>query len=229
MVNKSVFMINGWLLLLLLASTSVSALSMQWTALPATSTKQGNPGSILNNPVFEFKNAGKGGLDWIATGKGPRGGSGKQELWLFDNSKAGIPGTSEAATTFSVTSNSVAFIMNGDHNDGYAQFFVDDVSVGIFDLYHRGRSILAVTGLDLIIHSLKIVQLGYHNPASTKADVAIFGGAAFNEKGNVTEITEPPVATLFLMGFLYFWGRWAYPGISRSRMIKNKNQTSSWT
>lgn len=226
MIGKSAFMIN--VLLLSLASTSVSALSIQWIALPETATQQGNPGLILGNPVLEFRNAGEGGIDWTATGIGPRGSYGDQELWLLDDSKAGILGTSEATTKFLVTSNSVAFIMNGDHNDGYAQFFVDDTDVGIFDLYHRGRSILAITGLDFVRHSLKVVQLGYHNPASTKADVAIFGGAAFNIPADIAEIIEPPVATLFLIGLLYFWGRRRFPGISRSRMIKHENQTSSW-
>lgn len=101
----------------------------------------------------------------------------------------------------------VAFIMKGDHNDGYAQFFVDDTEVGVFDLYHLERAILAVTGLELVMHSLKVMQFGYHNPASTKADVAIFGGAAFNVVTSTTEIIEPPVWVLFLTGFLYFIGR----------------------
>jgi len=97
--------------------------------------------------------------------------------------------------------------MKGDHNDGYAQFFVDDTEVGVFDLYHLERAILAVTGLELVMHSLKVMQFGYHNPASTKADVAIFGGAAFNVVTSTTEIIEPPVWVLFLTGFLYFIGR----------------------
>lgn len=207
MANKSYFVINGLLLVWLLTGTPVSALSIQWLPLSDSATREGNPGSILGSPVLDFKNAGKDGMDWIAMGIGPRGGYGKQELWLFDNLKAGIPGTSEAATTFSVVSSSVAFIMKGDHNDGYAQFFVDDTEVGVFDLYHLGRVILAVTGLELVMHSLKVVQLGYHNPASTKADVAIFGGAAFNAVTSPTEIIEPPVWALFLTGFLYFIGR----------------------
>ncbi len=207
MANKLNLVINGLLLAWLLTGTPVSALSIQWLSMPDAATRQGNPEWIFGSPVLNFKNAGKDGIDWVATGVGPRGGYGKQELWLLDDSKAGILGTSEATTTFSVISNSVVFILNGDHNDGYAQFYVDDADIGIFDLYHRGRTILAVTGLELVMHSLRIVQLGYHNPASTKADVAIFGGAAFNVATSNTEIIEPPILLLFLTGFAYFIGR----------------------
>lgn len=210
MTRKSYFFVNGLLagllLVWLMVSMPAAALSIQWLPLPETATKRGNPGSILGSPVLDFKNAGKGGLDWTATGIGPRGGLGKQELWLLDDSKAGIPGTSEATTTFSVASNSVAFIMNGDHNDGYAQFFVDDNEIGIFDMFRRGRAILAVTGLELIMHSIKVVQLGYHHPDTYKADIAIMGGAAFNVAAINTEIGEPPAWVLFLTGLLFLVG-----------------------
>ncbi len=54
--------------------------------------------------------------------------------------------------------------MNGDHNDGFARFFVDSIDIGTFDLHQRGLQNLAVTGLDAIAHTLTIVQLGLHNP-----------------------------------------------------------------
>ena len=123
-----------------------------------------------------------------------------QELWLYADSAGNIPGTSEATTTFKKISNSVSFIMTGDHNDGFSQFFVDNIDVGTFDLYQTGNRNLIVTGLDSIAHSLKIVQLGEHNLLSRKGDVAILGGAAFNL------ISEPTTLALFLIASLYFIG-----------------------
>ncbi len=184
--------------ILLLAYSHASAISIQWLPL-GTTTAEGNPSTLLGNPVLEYQNAGIGGIDWVTSGIGPRGGLEVQELWLFDDSAGGVPGTSEATTTFSIASNSVGFMMNGDHNDGFAQFFVDGVDVGIYDLFQIGRSSLVVTGLNLAAHTLKVVQLGLHNPASTKGDVAIFGGAAFNTQA----VSEPAVMSLFFFPLLY--------------------------
>jgi len=191
---------------LLLISSHASALSMKWIPL-VTTEKNGNPVSVEGHAVLEYRNAGKSGIDWIVTGDGPTGGKGVRELWLFDNSAAGIPGTSQATTSFSAASNSVGFVMAGDHNDGFAQFFVDNIDVGTYDMYRGGNRILVVEGLDPIAHSLKIVQLGLHNPHSTKGDVAIFGGAAFNMP--VSPVPEPETYAMVLAGLvlLGFAGR----------------------
>ncbi|MBS0300291.1 MAG: PEP-CTERM sorting domain-containing protein [Proteobacteria bacterium] len=185
------------LIALLLISSHASALSTKWISLETTE-KNGNPVSVEGNPVIEYRNAGKGGIDWVVTGDGPTGGRGIKELWLFDDSAAGIPGTSQAATSFSVASNSVGFVMAGDHNDGFAQFFVDGIDVGTYDMYRGGNRILVVDGLDSTAHSLRIVQLGLHNPHSTKGDVAIFGGAAFNTP--ISLIPEPEFYAMLLAG-----------------------------
>lgn len=184
---------------LLLISSNVSAFSIEWLPL-VTTEKNGNPLSIHDNPVLEYRNAGKGGIDWVVTGDGPTGGRGIRELWLFDDSAAGILGTSQATTSFSVASNAVGFVMAGDHNDGFAQFLVDNIDVGTFDMYRGGNRILAVTGLDFMAHTLTIVQLGEHNPNSTKGDVAIFGGAAFNTP--IAAIPEPQTYAMFLAGLI---------------------------
>lgn len=184
---------------LLLFSSHVSAFSVEWISL-TTTERNGNPLNIHGNSVIEYRNAGKGGIDWTVTGDGPTGGRGIRELWLFDDSAAGIPGTSQAATSFSVASNSVGFVMAGDHNDGFAQFFVDGIDVGTYDMYRGGNRILVVTELDSAIHSLRIVQLGLHNPSSTKGDVAIFGGAAFNMP--ISPVPEPQVYAMLLSGLI---------------------------
>ena len=186
-------------IVLFFISPNALAFSIEWLPL-VTTEKNGNPLSIQGNPVLEYKNAGKGGIDWVVTGDGPTGGRGIRELWLFDDSAAGIPGTSQATTTFSVISNAVGFVMAGDHNDGFAQFFVDGIDVGTFDMYRSGNRILAVTGLDFMAHTLKIVQLGEHNPNSTKGDVAIFGGAAFNTP--IAAIPEPQTYAMLLVGLI---------------------------
>ncbi len=64
------------------------------------------------------------------------------------------------------------------------------------DMYRTGNIILVVTELDSVAHSLRIVQLGRHNPNSTKGDVAIFGGAAFNTPA----IPEPQTYLMLLAG-----------------------------
>ena len=186
---------------LLLFSSHVSAFSVGWIPL-TTAERNGNPLNIHGNPVIEYRNAGKGGIDWTVTGDGPTGGRGIRELWLFDNSAAGIPGTSQAATSFSGVSNSVGFVMAGDHNDGFAQFFVDGIDVGTYDMYRGGNRILVVTELGSAVHSLRIVQLGLHNPNSTKGDVAIFGGAAFNMP--ISPVPEPQVYAMLLSGLILF-------------------------
>ncbi len=191
---------------LLLISSQASALSIEWIPVESTAPQE-YPASIYGNPVIEYQNAGRGGIDWEVTGIGPRGGWGSRELWLLDDSAAGIPGTSQAATQFSVNSNSVGFVMAGDHNDGFAQFFVDDINVGTYDMYQTGWRILVVTGLDSFAHALKIVQLGEHNPHAAKGDVAIFGGAAFNTP--VTAIPEPETYLMLLTG-LFLLGLVAY-------------------
>lgn len=190
-------MVRILVMALLLISAQASALSITWVPL-ATAEKHGTLSDINGNSVLEYRNAGRGGLDWQVTGTGPTGGLGIRELWLFDNSAAGIPGTSEATTAFSVISNSVGFVMAGDHNDGFAQFFVDNIDVGTFDMYQTGDRVLMVSGLDLIAHSLRVVQLGQHNPSSTKGDVAIFGGAAFILP--IATIPEPETYMMLLVG-----------------------------
>ena len=184
---------------LLLISSHASALSTKWIPL-VTTEKNGNPVNVEGHAVLEYRNAGKGGIDWVVTGDGPTGGKGVRELWLFDNSAAGIPGTSQATTSFSAASNSVGFVMAGDHNDGFAQFFVDNIDVGTYDMYRGGNRILVVEGLDPVAHSLKIVQLGLHNHHSTKGDVAIFGGAAFNMP--VSPVPEPETYAMVLAGLV---------------------------
>lgn len=196
-------MIRILVVVLLLISSHASALSIKWIPL-VTAEKNGNPVNVEGHAVLEYRNAGKGGIDWVVTGDGPTGGQGIKQLWLFDNSAVGIPGTSQATTLFSVASNSVGFVMTGDHNDGFARFFVDNIDVGAYDMYRGGNRILVVNGLDPIAHTLKIVQLGLHNPHSTKGDVAIFGGAAFNMP--VSPVPEPEIyamlsAGLALLGF----------------------------
>ena len=188
-------------MLLLLLCSNASAISIQWLPLGAT-TNEGNPTTLLGNPILEFNNAGEGGNDWVATGIGPRGGWGSRELWLLDDSAGGILGTSEATTTFSIATNSVGFIINGDHNDGLAQFFVDNIDVGTYDLYQTGLRSLVVTGLNSTAHTLNIVQLGLHNSSSIKGDVAILGGAAFNTPAI---ISEPGILSLIIFPLLYFF------------------------
>lgn len=209
---------------LLLFSSPLLAITTQW--LPTGDmTPQGKPSSILDHSVIEYRNAGAviedgvvtSTFDWKVSGDGPIGGwNGENregdteydlELWLLDDSAGGVPGTSQATTQFSVISNSVSFVMAGDHNDGFAQFFVDDIYLGKFDLFDKGHTSLVVTGLDAIKHSLKVVQLGEHVPEAKKGDIAIFGGAAFNIPVDPNSVvSEPNIFGLLFAAMIALYG-----------------------
>lgn len=123
--------------------------------------------------VVQYKNAGTGGIDWRVFGSGAQGGDGDGQLWLFDS-------PNRAIVQFSKKSTAVAFLMSGDHNDGYAQFIVDEKAVGTFDLYKFGKKTLIVSGLPNDYHTIQVVHLEKANAKAEGDHVAIFGGAALS-------------------------------------------------
>ena len=142
--------------------------------------------------------------DWTVTGNEyAHGGS---QLWLLD-------GVSTAETTFSVASTGVSFMMTGDHNDGFADFIVDGVTVlANFNLLNLGDMSLVVTGLANTTHTIAVRHLDIFGttPSQICLDriamqqqpdfacpdhVAIWGGAALETPTGV-----PAPATLGLLG-----------------------------
>ncbi|MER2513795.1 MAG: PEP-CTERM sorting domain-containing protein [Nitrosomonas ureae] len=178
-------MIRILVITLLLISSHVSALTIDWIP-PGTAKKSGDPLHINGNAVVEYKNVGYGGIESKTSGDGP----GRGEL--------GIRETSQITTTFPAASNRIGFVTARDHNDGFARFFVDDIDMGTYDRYQTGNRILMVTGPDSLVHSLRVMQLGPHNPNSTRGDAAIFGGVAFNTLA--AAIPEPETYAMLLAG-----------------------------
>ena len=83
-------------------------------------------------------------------------------------------------------------MMRGDSNDGFARFIVDGLPVGEFDMFNLGNQTLIVSGLDLSVHSIEVVQLGIKNSSSADDHVAIYGGGAL--------APVPIPGTLWLLG-----------------------------
>jgi len=160
--------------------------------LSASAQVPGSPNSLSNNVywlqgahddvskvgdfyVKQYKNAGTGGMDWTIFGTGAQGGDGVGQLWLFDS-------PNRAIVTFSEKSSAVAFLMSGDHNDGYAEFIVDGKSSGVFDLYELGKKTLVVSGLPFDYHTIQVVHLAKEHPKADGDHVAILGGAALTNR-----------------------------------------------
>ena len=130
--------------------------------------------------------------DWTLSSFLGFAGSSSQ-LWLI--SGAGLT----ASTTFGVSSTGVSFMMDGDWNDGRANFLVDGAIVlSDFDLYNLGNKSLLVTDLSYGIHTIGVELLNLEGASAPTSfcnggctHAAIFGGAA-------TAVPEP--STLLLLG-----------------------------
>lgn len=131
--------------------------------------------------------------DWNITGTGTVYGSTSQ-LWLI--SGAGLT----ASTTFGVDSTSVSFMMDGDWNDGRANFLVDGTAIlSDVDLYNLGHQSLIVSGLSYSTHTIGVELLSLEGASGSTpwcsgscTHAAIFGGAA------TAPVPEP--TTLLLLG-----------------------------
>lgn len=187
-MRKKLALLFCFLLGMFCFAGNASALSYEWMDCDVVYSAGDTIGDF---EVIEWKdaqNARYPGNEWEVEGNGSRGGHTGQ-LWLFSP-------TNIASTTFTQESTAVGFMMRGDHNDGMAEYWVDDEYVGTFDLYNSQAkdSALIVNGLDYDTHTLKIIQLGMSELANRNyGHVAIFGGAALSEP-----VPEP--TTMFLLG-----------------------------
>lgn len=121
--------------------------------------------------VEGYRDAGRGGIDWTLEGSGVASGWGRDQLWLMSSPMA-------ARTTLAVPSEAVAFMMDGDRNDGIATFLVDGVEVGTFDMFGRSMQTLVVEGLPLRQHTLEVRMTGQKHRRSRAPHVALWGGSA---------------------------------------------------
>lgn len=121
--------------------------------------------------VQGYRDAGRGGLDWTLAGEGVADGWEHHQLWMMEAPMA-------ARTTLPVPSEAVAFMMDGDQNDGIATFLVDGQEVGTFDMYHRSMQTLVVEGLPLGRHTLEVRMTGEKRRGARGDHVALWGGSA---------------------------------------------------
>ena len=127
--------------------------------------------SVAGYRVTDYRDAGEGGGDWTLSGDGDASGMGTRLLFLLSAPLA-------ATTQLDAPSEAVAFMMDGDGNEGFATFLVDGVEVGTFDMYGRAKQTLVVTGLPLAPHALEVRATGRQRRGSRGAHVSMYGGAA---------------------------------------------------
>ncbi len=142
-------------------------------------------------PDWDITEGSRAWDDWSVSGVANRTSydSNTSKLWLIFGS---------ASTTLSTETDSVVFLMHGDFNDGYGNFYVDDHLIDTHDLYDDGSSglfqAMIVTGLNLGIHTLKVEIAGQKNPLSTGYNLAIIGGGA------LAPSTVPVPAAIWMLG-----------------------------
>ena len=158
-----------WLLLLL-----ASLLSADAPDRPETRWVRGSSDTlttIAGYAVVGYRDAGTGGMDWTLHGGGTHGGWEHHQLWMTDAPLS-------ARTTLPVASEAVAFMMDGDRNDGFATFLVDGQEVGTFDMYQRSLQTLVVEGLPLRRHTLEVRMEGTKRRRARADHLAMYGGSA---------------------------------------------------
>lgn len=131
--------------------------------------------------------------DWHIDGPN-RGGVGFDVLWLYGLRQRGSFTPMAAWTELSKPSSAIAFVMGGDNTDGYAEFIVDETSIGSFNLYRdyernqdfhdpnnpnrETKIALVVYNLPDVQHKLTVRLTGEKIPESRGRDAHIYGGLA---------------------------------------------------
>lgn len=140
---------------------------------------QDNPVSVSGYNVIEYMNAGSpsgGNNQWHLSNPGSDSGNGLEMLWLMGS--AG----NFADVDLTKQSTAVAFMMHGNGNDGYADFYVDSTYICTRDMYISGYNTLIVYDLSLLAHELKVVQNGSKNPLSSANHLHVLGGGALESQ-----------------------------------------------
>lgn len=145
--------------------------------------------------ILEYKDASYGGGQWSAIGTVYGGDNNSSSvMWICYSNTGG-------SVSFGVKSTAVAFMLENDTNDGYADIYVDSEKVFSnyfmqnLPQYHDGpywTGTLVVSGLTDDYHTIEVLSTpGY----SGRNDVHVYGGAA------VSAVTATPVpAAVWLLG-----------------------------
>ncbi|MEL6614920.1 MAG: hypothetical protein AAFQ43_04235, partial [Bacteroidota bacterium] len=119
----------------------------------------------------DYRDAGEGGLDWQLVGTGSASGNGTRHLFMLEAPLA-------ARVQLAVESEAVAFMMDGDGNEGFATFLVDGQEIGTYDMFNRSMQTLVVTGLPRARHTLEVRVVGEKRRYSHGVHVSMYGGSA---------------------------------------------------
>ena len=158
-----------WLLFLI-----AGLLSGSTPDLPETRWVRGSSDTLTvlaGYQVVGYRDAGTGGMDWTLHGDGWAGGWDHHQLWM-------VKAPMSARTTLPVASEAVAFMMDGDRNDGFATFLVDGQVIGTFDMYQRSLQSLIVEGLPMRRHTLEVRMEGTKRRYARADHIAMYGGSA---------------------------------------------------
>ena len=186
----------------LLWAPSASAFNLQWVEGIDTNLLQTTDPSFFAQewsrtlPGWDIVEGKRAYNEWLVDGAANKTGydTNTSKLWLlFGN----------AYTDLTTATDAVVFLMHGDSNDGYANFYVDNQLVyQNYDLYDDGASgeylALIVSDLTFGLHSLKVERAGIKNPSSSGYDVAIIGGGALN----ASSVPIPGAVWLFGSGLV---------------------------
>ncbi|MES2208282.1 MAG: hypothetical protein V4525_15980 [Pseudomonadota bacterium] len=127
----------------------------------------------------ETKISGKA-TDWIvspASGDIKCTGGENAMLWLMHD---GL----EASTRFEKPSSAVAFLIHGDHNDGFADFYVNNLHIGTIDMHESNYKALVINNLnEEKPHTLMVKVSGKQNKKSKGTHVHICAGFALKPSG----------------------------------------------
>lgn len=188
--------------LFFLVGSVVHAATIQWIDLDATVPRDDIPDPVQFDtawsatlPGWDIVEGSRAWSDWSLTGGSAANKTGydtnTSKLWMVFGS---------AYKQFTTPSSSVVFLMHGDFNDGYGNFYVDDVLLDTHDMYDGGPSgrfqAMIVTGLTEQVHTLRVEKTFQKNPSSSGTDLAIIGGGVIAPSSAV-----PEPATMLLFGF----------------------------
>jgi hypothetical protein len=201
---KHLLSVWAFVLVMVFGCTVAEAFNISWLG---DSRDYSNGEIVAGWKILDYKDAGPGGLDWSTIGSNyPFGGVRYPDVGPSSSVRWICYSNDGAATTFRVKSTAVAFMLENDTNDGYADIYVDDKLIyGNYKMMNliKARTdqegnpywtgTLVISGLSDDYHTLKIIGTPGYNG---RHDTHVYGGAA------VQSVPVPAAAWLLGSGLL---------------------------